>query len=186
MPIRFLLALSCFFALSASAVQLTSDTFARQANGAGLAEVQLGNMAIQKAQNPAVKAFAETMIKDHGQANTELETVAMQDGIRLPTTPPPDANAAADALRLESGPAFDRAYVARMVQDHEQAVALFRAAATQDGVNQDLRAFAQKTLPVLQHHMQEALQLDKQLGGAAQQSSTAPAAPVAVSAEVVP
>ena len=183
---RTLLVLSCFLASSAWADPLVSDSFAKQAADASLAEVALGSLAVQKAENPAVKAFAQSMVEDHSQANSELKTVATQHGITLPTTPPPDAQAAAVALSQKAGTAFDQAYVAQMVRDHQQAVALFRTAAMQADISQDLRDFAQKSLPTLQHHLQEAQQLDAQLAGAAAQAAPPPLAPVAVSAEVVP
>ena len=50
----------------------------------GLAEVQTGNLALQKAQNADVKAFAQRMVTDHRKANEELEQLATTKGLTLP------------------------------------------------------------------------------------------------------
>ena len=165
---------------------MTSESFARQATAAGISQVELGNIAAQKAENPAVKSLAEALVKDHAQTTSELRTIATQESIALPTTLPADADATAHDLSQKSGTAFDRAYLAQMVQDQEKAVALFRDAATTDSVGSDLRDLAHKALPRLEHHLEEARQLDQQLGVVAEQDPGPPPAPNLLGVEVVP
>jgi putative membrane protein len=52
-----------------------------------------------------------------------------------------------------SGADFDKAYVDAMVDDHEHDVKDFQEQAN-EGKDADLKAFAAKTLPVIQHHLQ--------------------------------
>jgi putative membrane protein len=64
----------------------------------------------------------------------------------------------ADKLSTLQGAAFDHAYMAGQVADHEQAVTLFTTAA-EDSHDTEVKAFAAKTLPTLQEHLHLARQL---------------------------
>ena len=99
------------------------------------------------------------MVTDHSQANQELQAIAKQQNLTLPTRP--DAASAATEQRLQSssGSAFDSAYARDMVEDHQQDVADFQKEAS-SGQDPAPKAFAQKYLPVLQHHLQMAQQID--------------------------
>lgn len=122
---RTVLVASFLFASLAFADQLTSEAFAKKAVTTGLAEVQLANIAIQKTQNPAVRAFAESLVAYYSHANSELKTIATQAGVVLSRTPSSDATAVADALSQKAGPVFDRLYAAQIVRDQEEAVARY-------------------------------------------------------------
>jgi len=43
--------------------------FAKKAASGGLAEVEMGKIAKERATDPDVKKFAERMVTDHGKAN---------------------------------------------------------------------------------------------------------------------
>ena len=53
-----------------------SAKFASNAATGGMAEVELGKLAVEKGADPAVKEFGQRMIADHTRANTELKAVA--------------------------------------------------------------------------------------------------------------
>jgi putative membrane protein len=55
-----------------AAVAGADKTFATEAAHGGLAEVQMGQLALQKASSPQVKEFAQRMVTDHTQANQDL------------------------------------------------------------------------------------------------------------------
>src|SRR5579875_627875 len=97
-------------------------SFAMKAAQGGMAEVQLGQLAAQKATNPDVKAFGQQMVDDHTKANDDLKSVAQGENITLPASL--DAKDQAEYTKLQglSGAAFDRAYVKDMVKDHEHDV----------------------------------------------------------------
>src|SRR5436190_3450929 len=59
--------------------------FVREAAIGGLAEVKSAELAKSKASSAQVKSFAEQMVKDHMKANQELEQLAKQKGMELPT-----------------------------------------------------------------------------------------------------
>jgi putative membrane protein len=131
----------------------------------GMAEVETARLALTKASSDAVKQYAQKMIDDHTAANTELMGIASSKGITLPTAP--DAKHRAMMARMEklSGEAFDREYVMMAGhKDHEKMEKLFRDESTR-GRDADLKAFAAKTLPVVQQHLQMARDLHSKMPG---------------------
>ena len=65
--------------------------FMTKAAQGGLAEVELGRIAAQRATDPQVKQFAQRMVDDHGKANDKLKQVATSKNLTLPTDPPSNA-----------------------------------------------------------------------------------------------
>ena len=86
---------------------------------AGMAEVQLGKLAAERAQNPDVKAFGQMMVKDHKEAIDELKQAASPAGVQLPTQLDEKHRQLADRLMKLQGEAFDREYMKAMVEGHE-------------------------------------------------------------------
>lgn len=129
--------------------------FVMEAAMGGMAEVELGRLAAERGASDAVKQFGQRMVDDHSRANSELMQLISGKGIQLPTAL--DAKHQAKVARMArlSGAAFDRAYAKEMVKDHNKTVSLFQRQAT-GGADVDLKAFAQKTLPALQEHLQMA------------------------------
>jgi putative membrane protein len=135
------------------------NTFVTKAANGGMAEVKLGTLATQKAANPDVKAFGQQMVDDHGKANDELKQLASSRGITLPTDIDAKEQAKYDRLSKLSGAEFDRAYMKEMVSDHRTDVAEFRHE-SERGSDADVKAWATKTLPTLEHHLQMAESTD--------------------------
>jgi putative membrane protein len=161
-----LLALAPVYAQSAaqnsnSANRLASGdhTFVTKAAQGGMAEVKLGTLATQKADNADVKAFGQQMVDDHSKANDELKQLASKKGITLPTDIDSKDQATYDRLSKLSGAEFDRAYMNDMVSDHRKDVSEFRHE-SQSGSDPDVKAWAAKTLPTLEHHLQMAESTD--------------------------
>jgi putative membrane protein len=154
------LALSLAATAAWAASPTTPQSFVKEAATSGMAEIELARVAVQKSSNPQVKQYAEMMINDHTAADSELKGIAKKEGVTVPSAPTPQQEAAAKALREKSGAAFDAAYAAQMVQDHQKAVHLFQQASQDQSLDADLRSFAEKTLPKLQHHLQEAQKLN--------------------------
>lgn len=132
-------------------------TFVKKAALDGMAEVELGKIALSKSQDQKVKQFAERMVADHGKANDELASIAKSKGLTVPTALDPEHRSMIQSMNSKSGEAFDAAYSEHMNVDHAKAVALFQGAIT--GSDKDLAAFAKKTLPTLQEHKEMATRL---------------------------
>jgi len=149
-----------------------ADTkFVHEAAAGGMAEVELGKLAADKATSPEVKAFGQRMVDDHSKANDELKAFASQKGVTLPSAPDPAAKATQDRLSKLSGAAFDKAYMQDMVKDHDKDVAAFKHAST-SAADADLKAWAAKTLPTLQEHQTQAKSINAKLGSAKPTSPT--------------
>jgi len=131
---------------------VVQDNFWTKAAQGGMAEVELANLAVQKAQNADVKKFAQQMITDHTKANAELKSLAAKKNITLPTDIGSSHKSAMDDLSRLSGADFDKKYVEMMVDDHEEDVDLFED--NTDNSDADIKAFAAKTLPTLKAHLE--------------------------------
>jgi len=78
-------------------------TFATKAAAGGLAEVSLGQLAMQNAASPAVRQFGQQMVTDHTKANEELQQIAKQQGMTLPAKPEAADSATAERLHATKG-----------------------------------------------------------------------------------
>jgi putative membrane protein len=126
--------------------------FLEKAARGGMEEVQLGELAKQKGVNEAVRSFGDRMVTDHGKANDELKKLAAQKGATWPTVMSHGGQSAIDKLQKATGTDFDKTYAKDMAKDHRTDVKEFQNAA-KDLTDPDLRAWAQKTLPVLEQHL---------------------------------
>jgi putative membrane protein len=133
--------------------------FLEQAAQNGLAEVQASRLALEKATQAEVKAFAQKMVDDHTKSNAELSSLAAAKRVKVPTEPSLMQRAKLRLLGTADGANFDARYVEQMgIEAHEDTIELFRKAAA-DAQDADVKAFASKTLPTLEHHLQMARQL---------------------------
>jgi putative membrane protein len=137
--------------------------FVKEAAIGGMAEVELGKLAQQKASSDAVKQFGQKMVNDHSKANEELKAAATKDGLELPTELDKKHQKLMDKLSKLSGPEFDKAYIKNMVKDHKKDVSEFQDEASK-GTMPGIKEFAQKTLPTLEQHLQMVKDLNKSGG----------------------
>jgi len=129
--------------------------FVKEASEGGLAEVQLAQLAQQKAQNQAVKDFAQHMISDHTKANDELKAMAAGENMAVSTSLSVSDSALKVKLEALSGAAFDKSYMSAMMKDHQNDIAAFEKEAKR-GENPKIKSFAAKTLPTLRDHLSMA------------------------------
>lgn len=135
--------------------------FMKHAASDGVAEVKLGQLALDKSSSPQVKKLAQRIVDDHTKANDELRTLARGKKETLPSPPDDDATAAA-AFKDKDGVKFDQAWADMMVKNHQKAVELFTTEKRQ-AQDPDIRNFADKTLPVLNTHLEMARALQDSL-----------------------
>lgn len=128
-----------------------SDFLTKAASG-GMLEVQLGQQVAQKATTPEVKSFAQQMVTDHTKANEELKALAAKKNLTLPTTLGKDQQEVYDKVLAEKGSDLDKKYVSEMLDDHQEDIKEYQEAVAKTS-DQDVRVFAQHTLPTLQAHL---------------------------------
>jgi putative membrane protein len=134
------------------AVATDDAKFATAAANGGMAEVALGKLALTKTANAKIKEFATMMVTDHGKANDELMSIAKTKNITLPAAVDADHQKKMDDLTKLTGKDFDKAYVDAMVDGHKKTLDLMKAE-VKDGKDADLKAFADKTAPIVQMHL---------------------------------
>ena len=146
-----------------SKVSATDTRFIKEAAMGGLEEVQLGQLAVQKASNGDVKNFGQHMVDDHSKANTQLQQIASQKGVTVASKLSSSKQKDVDKLSKLNGAAFDRTYMSMMVKDHEKDVAEFKKASN-NAKDADVKSFASTTLPTLQDHLKMAKDINSALG----------------------
>ena len=140
-----------------------SAKFANEAAQGGLAEVELGRLAAQKGADPSVREFGQRMVADHSKAGSELKAIAARKGLPLPGDINSDQKSEMDKLAKLSGAEFDQEYMSAMLKDHEEDVKAFETQ-SKEGTDADVKAFAAKTLPTLQEHLQMARSAAQKVG----------------------
>ena len=141
--------------LAAAPVFAADEAWVMKIAKGGIAEVELGKLAAEKASSDAVKQFGQRMVDDHSKANDELKALAQNKKITLPTEIGPEEKALRDRLVKLSGPAFDQAYMKAMLNDHLKDVGEFRTE-SRSGKDPDVKAWAARTLPTLEEHLKMA------------------------------
>ena len=96
--------------VAAVSLQAQSDTaadaraFVEEMAKAGMAEVMLGRIAVQRASDAEVKSFAQRMIDEHAAANEELMLRAGQLNVSMPTVPGPTSGSGTSSMRMSFCP----------------------------------------------------------------------------------
>jgi len=151
-------------------------------------EIEMGQLAEQKASNSMVKSFGQKLVSDHTMSQQELETIASKNGVSIvghtgtgntgvgntgnsrstsstssTSTSPGSTDPEYQRLSRMSGSEFDRAFVMQMVQDHEKAVSMFQQQLNNTNDPQ-LKNYINMTLPVLRSHLDQARSLERSLG----------------------
>jgi putative membrane protein len=134
--------------------------FVRKAMQGGMAQVQLGQLTLQKTDNDQVKQFAQRMIDDHTRMNDQMKPVAQQLGVDVPAQISKKDRATMAKLQALSGAAYDQAYIKDMVKDHKQDLSDFQMEAS-SGQDQTVKDAASQGSKVIAQHLQLAQQMAK-------------------------
>jgi putative membrane protein len=158
---RFIqLPLAALLFIAAAQVQARSDAaFMKQAAQNGAAEIEASQLAGTKAKSADVKSFAATMVSDHTKVAGELKQLAASKKVDLPEGPSVKQKAGLKLLGAADGDAFDARYAKDFgIDAHQDTIKLFEQAA-KEAKDPEVKAWAQKTLPSLQHHLEMARSL---------------------------
>lgn len=145
----------------AHAKRSAADTaFVQQAAKGGIAEVELSQLATTSATTPEVREFAQKMVDDHSANNRELAAAASKLGISVPKETDQEHMRLHQKLSGIRGAGFDKAYIDAMCDDHQKMVDLLQSS-SKSVTAPELRAYIDKTLPVVREHLAMAQKLRK-------------------------
>jgi putative membrane protein len=169
---------------------MTTESFVKKVAGDNQMEIDLARMASSRAKSTQVKDYAQQLIKDHTSSLDALKKYASKHNMSLRSgstasssntqsnrndtagrSSQPEAMARTDdassrELASKTGAEFDRAYIHLMVQNHEKGVALFEKQKEGKGMDSEIQAFVNNTLPVLRRHLSPAESIEKTVGSA--------------------
>jgi putative membrane protein len=139
-------------------IVLTADTV----------DVDYGKLAVKKTKNAEVKAFAETMIRDHTAVNDKAAALAKKISLT------PEASATSKSLKADgdkmlaklkgmSGAEFDKAYVDNEVSYHESVIGALDQTLMPNAKNSELKSLLETGRPIFTSHLEHAKQLQKSL-----------------------
>lgn len=124
-----------------------------------MAEIAAGKLALGKAANPEVKAYAQRMVDEHSKTLAEVQALAQAKGVELPKELTVKHKAKGAMLEALKGDIFDRTYIKQSGRrdhrvTHEQL---------KDNMNKikdpDIKALAMKMQPVVEQHLMAADEL---------------------------
>jgi len=155
---------------TASANAMTANDFVQTAAVANMFEIKSSELARDHAESDQVKTFAQKMIDDHTKAGDDMKAAveSANADITVPTDLDQPHKDMLDKLQAANGADFDRQYVDMQVKAHDDAVKLFQDFA-EKGDNDQVKQFAQNTLPTLKDHQKMIHDMSDQMssGGTA-------------------
>jgi putative membrane protein len=139
----------------------TTADFVKEVAISDMFEIQSNKLAEDKG-NPSEKTFASQMVADHTKTSTELKRMVGSGKVKadLPNALDSSHQSKLDKLKGESDKDFSSDFDSMQVSAHKDAVSLFERYA-KGGENPELKDWAGKTLPALQHHLEMAQGLAK-------------------------
>jgi putative membrane protein len=126
-----------------------------------MTEIKASQLAVTNSSNEEVVSFAKMMITDHTKILDSLKSIEYDQYVTAKDSISDEHKTLLDSLATKKGPAFDKAYMAMMVKDHDVSVDLFKEATTDKNI--PIHYFATKTLETIQMHKEKAEELEKKL-----------------------
>jgi putative membrane protein len=142
----------------------TDPQIAHVAYTAGSIDIEAAKLALAKSKNPAVRDFAQTMLRDHEAVNEKALALVNKLGVT------PEANATSEALEKQaaetktrlsrlSGAAFDRAYAANEAGYHKVVNGALQTVLIPSAHNAELKGLLETGLTLFGEHQKHAEQL---------------------------
>lgn len=158
----FFVASSCTDHDSDGMLNQTDRDFMMKAADANLFEIKAGELASGKAAADSVRHYGHHMVTDHSMATMELKSLAEKKMVTLPEKVSAAKQMKLDSLVMLTGMRFDSVYMAMMVISHVETIDQFNLETTL-GHDPEVKSFAAGKLPVLHHHLEEAIRLKEWL-----------------------
>lgn len=139
----------------------TAD-FVLEAASSDMFEIESSKLALENAADDATKSFAQKMIEDHQKTSAELKQLVEGGKVeaQIPTEMTDAHKKMLEDLKALKGEEFTEEYRSAQEDVHEDAVDLFKRYGS-EGDNAELKAWAAKTAPALEHHLKSAEELNE-------------------------
>ena len=139
-----------------------TEDFVTEAATSDMFEIESSKLAVERSQDAATKTFAQQMITDHTKTSDELKALVSGGKVKatIPTAMSSSQQSMLDDLKKLNGEDFTKQYHSDQEDVHEDAVDLFKRYGD-EGENADLKAWAAKTRPALEHHLMMAKDMNK-------------------------
>jgi putative membrane protein len=126
---------------------------------------ELAQMGVDNASNEDVKAFARRLLDEHNRMDADLLKLVKDKKVGVATgTNKEHRDRVAELKKTGKGPDFDKKFLQYAVEEHEKAAKQLEEYTKDSGADADCKACAQKALPTVQKHLEEARALQKKLG----------------------
>jgi putative membrane protein len=135
--------------------------FVKEAAADNQFEIKLSQFVEQQAQDPQVKQLAQKLIQDHQQAQQQLQKIAQGMNMQLPSQLEQWQQDKLQAMQQKHGKHLEMHYTFGNVGDHTTDLLMYQYEA-EHGQNQQVKQFAEQTIPILQQHLQMAEQVAQQ------------------------
>jgi putative membrane protein len=146
---------SAVTAFAADDVSREDKEFLKNASELGMTQIQLGQLAVQKATSPELKALGGMLVAHHGKSNQDLVLLAQKKGVELKMEPTRAQKQMLGQFELKTGAEFDKELMEHVRKDHEKALRTFADAAA-DSKDADIKAFAVANVAPMREHYKMA------------------------------
>jgi putative membrane protein len=137
--------------------------FLRQAHQGNLAEIAAGELARTRGQAEVVRSLGAVLVTDHTRLDAAVRETAERLGVSLPTEPTPQGRAMLARLRALSGSAFDRAWIAGMIEGHRMSLRRGQRE-LREGTSGEVKQLVRTATPVVQEHLDRLLAAQRTVG----------------------
>jgi putative membrane protein len=140
----------------------SDNSFLAEAAIINMEEIELGKLAQTKSASKDVKDFGKMMVDGHTKSLGELKDLASKKGVDLPQDVSEKGKATKEELMKADAKSFDKQYMSKMVDGHQDAISKFESA-RDNSADADVKAWATKTLPDLKMHLEHAQMVQKKV-----------------------
>lgn len=138
-----------------------TQDFVTEAAISDMFEIQSSKLAQEK-KNTTTDEFAKKMVDDHTASSDAIKSMVQSGKVKadIPASLDSKHQSMLDKLKGMNEEDFEKQYRSDQISGHKDAVDLYKRYA-KSGDNADLKAFAEKTLPIVEHHQKMAEDLPK-------------------------
>ncbi|WP_169788227.1 DUF4142 domain-containing protein [Rufibacter tibetensis] len=134
--------------------------FLEIAGSAGIMEVELGKMAVEKGTRREVVEYGGMMVKEHTEVNQKFRKLLERLDVEIPEGMNERNTQTVKEHAALSGKEFDERYVQTIVEDHKLATEMFKKALSV-AKNENYKEFLSSMIPIVEMHYHMAQRLQK-------------------------